>query len=63
MVNKDAVCFRYKQIEGTIVYCCVQENKLWEDEHMDDFCVYLDMDETSINKLIEALQSMLTYNN
>lgn len=62
MTNKDAVCFRYKQIDGTIVYCCIQENKIWE-ERVDDSAVYLDMDETAIHKLIDALQSMLTYDN
>ena len=62
MTNKDAVCFRYKQIDGTIVYCCIQENKIWE-ERVDDSAVYLDMDETAIHKLIDVLQSMLTYDN
>ena len=61
MINKDAVCFRYKQIDGTIVYCCIQENKIWE-ERVDDSCVYLDMDDAFIKNLIDTLQSMLTYN-
>jgi len=58
MVNKDAVCFRYKRADDAIMYCLVEENKLYKDEHMDDHCVYLDMDDDDIKNLIEALQSM-----
>ena len=28
--NKDAVCFRYKRADGAIMYCHVEENKLYE---------------------------------
>ena len=56
--DKDAVCFRYKRADGAIMYCLVEENKLFEDEHIDDHCVYLDMDDNDIENLIEALQSM-----
>lgn len=60
-INKDAVCFRYKKSDGTMVYCHVLESKLWEEESSFEHCVYLDMDDDTLKKIIDTLNSMPTY--
>lgn len=59
--DKNVVCFRYKRADDAIMCCCVTENKLWEDEHVDSCCVYVDMDDSDIETLTEALNSMAIY--
>ena len=56
MKDKDTVCFRYKKEDGAIMYCCVLENKLYGD--FDDGFMYLDLDNNSIENLINALRKM-----
>lgn len=61
MANKDEVCFRYKKADGTMVYCHIPENKLWEEDAHLKYCMCIDVDDTTIKKLIDILQSMPTY--
>ena len=66
MVNKDEVCFRYKKADGTMVYCHIPENRLWEEDAniskiINKYCVCIDIDDDTIKKLIDILQSMPTY--
>lgn len=61
MVDKDTmVYFRYKK-ENKIVYCALYPEKLWDDGHEDNNCVYVDMDDDFLEGLINALKSMPTY--
>lgn len=51
MKNKDMyVCFRHKNKDSAIIYSCIQENKLWDNMPHDSNIVYLDMDDSSIEK-------------
>lgn len=59
MTNKNEVCFRYKNEDGTMMYCRIYGEKLWDDGQIDDECVYVDIDNyDSIENFINALKQL-----
>ena len=53
MENKDMyVCFRHQKKDGSVMYSCIQENKLWENMPGDDSdLIYFDMDDDNIEAI------------
>ena len=59
---KKYVCFRYKKNDDEEMCCCLEECKLWgnlkDNIVEDEDIVYLDMDDSSIEKMIDMLHRL-----